>query len=98
MDKASKQVVKSIEQGNKKVDLSINKVNEVKKDSKEVANTISDLDKLSKQIGEIVEFISNISDQTNLLALNATIEAARSEESPGTTERITKIIYFYLFS
>ena len=81
MDKASKKVVKSIEQGNKKVDLSINKVNEVKKDSKEVANTISALDKLSKQIGEIVEFISNISDQTNLLALNAAIEAARAGEA-----------------
>lgn len=81
MNQASEQVVKNIEVGNKKVDLSINKVNEVKRDSKEVANTISALDKLSKQIGEIVEFISNISDQTNLLALNAAIEAARAGEA-----------------
>ncbi len=81
MDQASKQVVNNIEQGNKKVDLTIDKVNEVKEDSREVANTISSLDKLSKQIGEIVEFISNISDQTNLLALNAAIEAARAGEA-----------------
>jgi methyl-accepting chemotaxis protein len=81
MDQASKQVVKNIDIGNEKVDLSIKKVNEVKKDSIEVADTISALDRLSKQIGEIVEFISNISDQTNLLALNAAIEAARAGEA-----------------
>lgn len=81
MDQASKRVVKNIEKGNKKVDLSISRVNKVKQDSEEVASTISALDKLSKQIGEIVEFISNISDQTNLLALNAAIEAARAGEA-----------------
>lgn len=81
MDQASKEVVKNIGKGNERVDLSIARVNEVKKDSKEVASTISALDKLSKQIGEIVEFISNISDQTNLLALNAAIEAARAGEA-----------------
>jgi methyl-accepting chemotaxis protein len=81
MDQASKRVIQNVEQGNKKVDLTIGKVNEVKEDSREVASTISSLDKLSKQIGEIVEFISNISDQTNLLALNAAIEAARAGEA-----------------
>jgi methyl-accepting chemotaxis protein len=81
MDQAAKQVVENIDLGNKKVDLSIDKVNKVKKDSKEVANTVSALDNLSKQIGEIVEFISDISDQTNLLALNAAIEAARAGEA-----------------
>jgi methyl-accepting chemotaxis protein len=81
MDQASKIVVENIEQGNKKVNLTITRVNEVKRDSNEVASTISALDRLSKQIGEIVEFIGNISDQTNLLALNAAIEAARAGEA-----------------
>ncbi|RCW57334.1 methyl-accepting chemotaxis protein [Halanaerobium sp. ST460_2HS_T2] len=81
MDQASKIVDENIEQGNKKVNLTITRVNEVKRDSNEVASTISALDRLSKQIGEIVEFIGNISDQTNLLALNAAIEAARAGEA-----------------
>jgi|GEM_PF-2319421 len=58
----------------------INKINQLKTSSLEIAQTINILGTLSSDIEIIVELIKNIASQTNLLALNAAIEAARAGE------------------
>ncbi|GLI37329.1 cache domain-containing protein [Geobacter hydrogenophilus] len=47
---------------------------------RDVARSVANLGTRSDQIGEIVGTIEDIADQTNLLALNAAIEAARAGE------------------
>ncbi|ANA39589.1 methyl-accepting chemotaxis protein [Geobacter anodireducens] len=47
---------------------------------RDVAQSVANLGTRSDQIGEIVGTIEDIADQTNLLALNAAIEAARAGE------------------
>ena len=80
-DSSKGNVIKSIKEGNKAINNSIDKVEQVKIQSNEVADRIDELGKLSEQIGNIVELINGISAQTNLLALNAAIEAARAGEA-----------------
>ncbi|MEJ6949836.1 methyl-accepting chemotaxis protein [Natronospora cellulosivora (SeqCode)] len=74
-------VINNINNGNEAVNKSIDKVQEVKKQTSVVSKNIDELGQLSQEIGEIVELINGISAQTNLLALNAAIEAARAGEA-----------------
>ncbi len=81
MSEQAEYVIKNIEQGESSISVSVDKVNNVRENSKEVADTIDSLGDLSQQIGDIVELINGIAAQTNLLALNAAIEAARAGEA-----------------
>jgi methyl-accepting chemotaxis protein len=74
-------VMGNIKSGTKQVNLSVEGINEVKKDTEKASVAINKLGELSQEIGDIVELIRGIADQTNLLALNAAIEAARAGES-----------------
>ena len=74
-------VMDSIEEGNKSLKDTIEKVVNVKKDFRDVAANINSLVKLSEEIEAIVDIINGIAGQTNLLALNAAIEAARAGEA-----------------
>lgn len=74
-------VMDSIEEGNKSLKDTIQKVVNVKKDFRDVAANINSLVKLSEEIEAIVDIINGIAGQTNLLALNAAIEAARAGEA-----------------
>lgn len=81
MERTASLVVGEIHHGNDAVKDSIDKVNNVKDNSIEVAEVIKDLGATSKEIGDIVQLINGIASQTNLLALNAAIEAARAGEA-----------------
>ena len=77
----AEEVLESIEKGNQSVESSINNINDLSEETKEVANLIQNLGTMSEEIGDIVVLINDISNQTNLLALNAAIEAARAGEA-----------------
>ena len=67
-------VMDSIEEGNKSLKDTIEKVVNVKKDFRDVAANINSLVKLSEEIEAIVDIINGIAGQTNLLALNAPLK------------------------
>ncbi|RAK07881.1 methyl-accepting chemotaxis protein [Halanaerobium saccharolyticum] len=75
------EVLGKIEKGNQSVNSSINNINDLSQETKEVAELIQNLGTMSEEIGNIVVLINDISNQTNLLALNAAIEAARAGEA-----------------
>jgi len=81
MDQQADNVMNNINQGNKSITESVEKIENVKNNSIDVSNTINELGDLSNKIGEIVNLINDIAAQTNLLALNAAIEAARAGEA-----------------
>ncbi len=66
--------------GEKAVDVAINKMVDIEKTVLNSADMVTGLGNRSKEIGQIVGVISGLSSQTNLLALNAAIEAARAGE------------------
>lgn len=68
------------QQGRKAVELAIDKMAQIGRESEAVEKAILELAQGSNEITEIVELISSIAGQTNLLALNAAIEAARAGE------------------
>ncbi len=74
-------VMDNIKIGDNSISSSVEKVNDLKKDSAAIAQEINSLGELSREIGAIVELINGISSQTSLLALNAAIEAARAGEA-----------------
>ncbi len=76
----SEESQKSVEQGNKQVDIQAIELGEFIKSIKTASVTVEDLNQASEQIRAIVGLIHSISSQTNLLALNASIEAARAGE------------------
>lgn len=65
-------------EGSKKVENTVQGMEDIKKSVLSAATRIDALGKRSHQIGEIVAVIDSISKQTNLLALNAAVEAARA--------------------
>ena len=66
--------------GEKAVDVAINKMVDIEKTVLNSADMVTGLGNRSKEIGQIVGVISGLASQTNLLALNAAIEAARAGE------------------
>ena len=81
MQESTLNMIKSVNRGNESIGDSINKIENVKKDTEEVSRGIASLGRTSEQIGEIIGLINNVAGQTNLLALNAAIEAARAGEA-----------------
>jgi len=79
-NKAEETRDKTIE-GQKFLQLVVENINKISKNSDILANTINNLSASSMQIGNILNVINEIADQTNLLALNAAIEAARAGEA-----------------
>ncbi len=68
------------EEGKERIEDTISKIRQIKKDTENLAKVIENLGNSSTKIGDIVVLINNLSNQTNLLALNAAIEAARAGE------------------
>lgn len=66
------------QQGNRIVDTTIGRINDVADEMQRLLSTISQLERDTEEVENILNIISEISDQTNLLALNAAIEAARA--------------------
>ena len=66
------------QQGNRIVDTTIGRINDVADEMQRLLTTISQLERDTEEVENILNIISEISDQTNLLALNAAIEAARA--------------------
>lgn len=67
--------------GRKKVEQTVQAINNISEENNETAKVLEDVNKLSLEVGGIVNTINEIADQTNLLALNAAIEAARAGEN-----------------
>jgi methyl-accepting chemotaxis protein len=60
---------------------SVDSINAVQQNTRELKERMHELGKQADAIGAIMTVISDIADQTNLLALNAAIEAARAGEA-----------------
>ena len=76
----SEKTAAAAREGEKAVDVAINKMVDIEKTVLNSADMVTGLGNRSKEIGQIVGVISGLSSQTNLLALNAAIEAARAGE------------------
>jgi methyl-accepting chemotaxis protein len=68
------------EKGNGSIQMTIQQMNTIEKETDHIMNEIEQLKARSLEIGEIIEVITGITVQTNLLALNVAIEAARAGE------------------
>ena len=68
------------EDGQKLMELSVNKMKDIDGIVKGSVDRVKGLDDKTNEISTLVEVIQSIADQTNLLALNAAIEAARAGE------------------
>lgn len=71
----------AVKDGQKAVDLQVEKMKENIAISDNVGTSIQELNEGVNKIGNIVNVITSIAAQTNLLALNAAIEAARAGEA-----------------
>ena len=78
--KNSEKTLIAAENGRLKVDESVSKMGNIKKQAQTSSQIIGELNDYSKQISLITDTITNLAKQTNLLALNAAIEAARAGE------------------
>lgn len=76
----SQSTMNAAEQGRRKVEETVEAIENISKASAETEDRLKILDELSKKVSGIISTINNISSQTNLLALNAAIEAARAGE------------------
>jgi methyl-accepting chemotaxis protein len=77
----AKQSMVDIEEGQRAINLTMDKVIENRKVSHDVEESISELSNQMDRVVGIIDVIGSISEQTNLLALNASIEAARAGEA-----------------
>lgn len=78
--KDSQQVTLGAEDGQRLMELSVNKMQDIDAIVKASVQRVQGLDDKTNEITSLVEVIQSIADQTNLLALNAAIEAARAGE------------------
>lgn len=79
--KNAKKSMEIINEGQKAINFTMDKMRENIKVSGDVGDSINELSKQMDKVGSIIKVISEISSQTNLLALNASIEAARVGEA-----------------
>jgi methyl-accepting chemotaxis protein len=77
----SKSSLEAIEEGQKAIDLTIQKIRENMQVSDVVEATVTDLSSQMDKVVNIIDVIGAISEQTNLLSLNASIEAARAGDA-----------------
>ncbi|MBT1077274.1 hypothetical protein KJB29_18750 [Geobacter grbiciae] len=77
---SSSKANESADSGASVVMATVEAMNTIYSQVRDVARSVANLGTRSDQIGEIVGTIEDIADQTNLLALNAAIEAARAGE------------------
>ncbi len=77
----AKKSMEIIEEGQKAIDLTMEKMKANIKVAGDVGESITELSNQMDKVGNIVTVIKGISEQTNLLALNASIEAARAGEA-----------------
>lgn len=77
----SERAKKKANQGESVVRESVDAINAVQADTRELKKNMEGLGNQAEAIGAIMTVISDIADQTNLLALNAAIEAARAGEA-----------------
>lgn len=78
---ASQEAEEATYEGSSVVQQTITQINELNTEIALSLEIIQKLSQQSKEIGTIVDVIDGISEQTNLLALNAAIEAARAGEA-----------------
>lgn len=78
---ASDQARTKAEEGAGIVSASVDAINKVQQQAREMKENLGQLGQQAEQIGKIMTVIEDIADQTNLLALNAAIEAARAGEA-----------------
>ena len=77
----SNAVLSKTENGSTLMNRSVHEMKQIFTNVEQSVQKIEGLEKQSKEISSLVEVIQGISAQTNLLALNAAIEAARAGES-----------------
>lgn len=78
---ASQEAEEATYEGSSVVQQTITQINELNTEIALSLEIIQKLSQQSKEIGTVVDVIDGISEQTNLLALNAAIEAARAGEA-----------------
>lgn len=79
--KNAKESIVMVEEGQKAIDVTVEKIKLNRKVTADVGNAIDELSKQMDKVGSIISVINDISKQTNLLSLNASIEAARTGEA-----------------
>ncbi len=76
----SQEMLDITDQGEKLMDLSVEKMAIIDNTIKQSLEKVKSLDDMALKITEVVTVINEVAEQTNLLALNAAIEAARAGE------------------
>ncbi|WNG56624.1 hypothetical protein F0U59_19055 [Archangium gephyra] len=66
--------------GQSAIEYSLNSIQEIGTQVREMARQIKSLEERARQIGNITTTVKDLADQSNMLALNAAIEAVRSGE------------------
>ncbi|SER76373.1 methyl-accepting chemotaxis protein [Salipaludibacillus aurantiacus] len=78
MNQSAKEIAELTTEGNRKMEASVNQIENVRDVVDESNYQVKVLGERSQEISRFVKSIKDIAEQTNLLALNASIEAARA--------------------